>query len=104
MGAGKTTFIQAICRELGVEEIVQSPSFAIIHEYKRRTGESLFHFDFYRVKKQEEIFDLGYEEYFDSGSYCFIEWPELMENLLPEGVVKVRISENPSRGERIIEF
>ena len=104
MGAGKTTFIQAICRELGVTDLVQSPSYAIIHEYKTRTGEPVFHFDFYRVKKLEEVYDLGYEEYLYSGSYCFIEWPEPMEALLPESVVSVRIEADQSDSTRLIEF
>jgi tRNA threonylcarbamoyladenosine biosynthesis protein TsaE len=104
MGAGKTTFIQAICRELDVADIVQSPSFAIINEYKTRSGEPVFHFDFYRIKKLEEIFDLGYEEYLYSGSYCFIEWPESMEGLLPEGVKKIKIDVIQPDESRRIEF
>jgi len=97
MGAGKTTFIKAICHRLGATDIVQSPTFALINEYKTREGESLFHFDFYRIKKVEEAYDIGYEDYIYSGSYCFIEWPELVEELLPEDSVKVRISGNGSR-------
>ena len=104
MGVGKTTLIKALSRELGVVDIVQSPSFAIINEYKTIAGESVFHFDFYRIKKLEEVFDLGYEEYLYSGSYCFIEWPELMEELLPEEVIKVRIVADPVHEERLIEF
>ena len=104
MGAGKTTFIQVICRELGVTDLVQSPSYAIIHEYKTGAGESVFHFDFYRVKKLEEVYDLGYEEYLYSGSYCFIEWPETMESLLPEGFVSVRIEADQDDRSRRIEF
>jgi tRNA threonylcarbamoyladenosine biosynthesis protein TsaE len=101
MGAGKTTFIKVLCRRLGAIDIVQSPSFSIINEYQSRLGESVFHFDFYRIKKIEEAFDIGYEDYFYSGSYCFIEWPELIEELLPEGTVKVSITGEP---ERLIEF
>ena len=101
MGAGKTTFIKVLCQYLGAVDIVQSPSFAIINEYKARTGESIFHFDFYRIRKIEEAFDIGYEDYFYSGSYCFIEWPELIEELLPEGTVKVSIT---GEQERLIEF
>ena len=101
LGAGKTTFIKVLCRLLGATDIVQSPSFAIINEYKIPTGESLFHFDFYRIKNLEEIFDIGYEDYLYSGAYCFIEWPEQMEELLPEEVVRVRIS---GERERVIEF
>jgi tRNA threonylcarbamoyladenosine biosynthesis protein TsaE len=101
MGAGKTTFIKAICKLLGVSDLVQSPSFSIINEYNTQTGDSLFHFDFYRIKKLEEVFDIGYEDYIYSGSYCFIEWPELVEELLPPDVVKVSISGDP---ERYLEF
>ena len=101
MGAGKTTFIKVICHYLGATDIVQSPSFAIINEYQTNQGESLFHFDFYRIKKIEEAYDIGYEDYFYSGSWCFIEWPELIEELLPEGTVKVYISGD---SERTIEF
>ena len=101
MGAGKTTFIKVICRMLGATDVVQSPSFALINEYKTINGESLFHFDFYRIGKIEEIYDIGYEDYIYSGSYCFIEWPELMENLLPDNAVKVTIS---GEQDRIIEF
>jgi tRNA threonylcarbamoyladenosine biosynthesis protein TsaE len=92
MGAGKTTLIRAICSCLGTVDVVQSPSFSIINEYKTLTGESVFHFDFYRIKKVEEAFDIGYEDYFYSGSYCFIEWPELIEPLLPPDTVNVTIS------------
>ena len=101
MGAGKTTFIKAICRILGVNDPVQSPSFAIINEYKNQSGESIFHFDFYRIKKTEEVFDIGYEDYFYSGSYCLIEWPEMVESLLPLNSVKVRIS---GEDQRVIEY
>lgn len=100
MGAGKTTFIKAICHELGVADIVQSPTFSIINEYKTTTGESLFHFDFYRIKKLEEVFDIGYEDYIYSGSYCFLEWPELIEPLLPEDTVRINIF---GENERVIE-
>jgi tRNA threonylcarbamoyladenosine biosynthesis protein TsaE len=101
MGAGKTTFIKELCHQLGATDIVQSPSFTIINEYKTRSGDPLFHFDFYRIRKQEEVMDIGYEEYFFSGNYCFIEWPEKIEQLLPEAIVRVRISGD---GEREIEF
>ncbi|MEI6455084.1 MAG: tRNA (adenosine(37)-N6)-threonylcarbamoyltransferase complex ATPase subunit type 1 TsaE [bacterium] len=103
MGAGKTTFIKAICRQLGANEIVQSPSFAIINEYTTHSEESLYHFDFYRIKRAEEAFDIGYEEYIYSGSYCFLEWPELIEQLLPADVIKVTIAVEPD-GCRKIEF
>jgi tRNA threonylcarbamoyladenosine biosynthesis protein TsaE len=104
MGAGKTTLIKTICSELGVGDIVQSPSFAIINEYKTLGAESVFHFDFYRIRKLEEVFDLGYEEYIFSGSYCFIEWPEMMEALLPEEVIKVSIAVDPESGSRMISW
>lgn len=91
MGAGKTTFIQAVCRELGTPDNVTSPTFALINEYKTETGDSVFHFDFYRIKNLEEAYDLGYEDYFYSGSYCLIEWPEKIETLLPQNYVEVKI-------------
>jgi tRNA threonylcarbamoyladenosine biosynthesis protein TsaE len=97
MGAGKTTFIKTICHELGVTDIVQSPTFSIINEYKTESGESIFHFDFYRIKSIAEVFDIGYEDYLYSGSYCFLEWPELIESLLPEGVIRVRITGQSAR-------
>ena len=101
MGAGKTTFIKTICQELGVTDIVQSPTFSIINEYKTKLDESIFHFDFYRIKKLEEVFDFGYEDYLYSGSYCFLEWPELIESLLPEDTIRIRIA---GEHERVIEF
>ena len=91
MGAGKTTFIKAICEALGVADPVASPTFAIVNEYADGNGEPIFHFDFYRIKNLREAIDIGTEEYFYSGSPCFIEWPELIEELLPEGTVSVRI-------------
>ena len=93
MGAGKTTFVKAICEELGVEDVITSPTFAIINEYSGRDG-VIYHFDFYRIKKLEEVYDMGYEDYFYSGALCFIEWPELIEDVLPEDAVKVKITEN----------
>lgn len=91
MGAGKTTFIKAICHELGVEDEALSPTFAIINEYHTRDTEPVYHFDFYRINKLEEVYDIGYEDYLYSGHYCFLEWPELVEELLPEEVVRVTI-------------
>ena len=91
MGAGKTTFIKAVCEELGVKETITSPTFAIINEYKDGEGNSIYHFDFYRINKLEEAFDFGYEDYFYSGSLCFIEWPELVKDLLPNDTVNVYI-------------
>jgi tRNA threonylcarbamoyladenosine biosynthesis protein TsaE len=102
MGAGKTTFIKALCLELGSEDTITSPSFALINEYSTQKGEIIYHFDFYRIKKLEEAYDLGYEDYIYSGNYCFIEWPEMIEALLPEGIVQVKISE-ADNGERIFE-
>jgi tRNA threonylcarbamoyladenosine biosynthesis protein TsaE len=92
MGSGKTTIIKAICKILGAIDIATSPTFTLVNEYKIVTGESLYHFDFYRIRKTEEVFDFGIEEYFASGSYCFMEWPELVEDILPPGTVKIRIS------------
>ena len=104
MGAGKTTFVKAVCEELGVDDVITSPTFAIVNEYQSaRTGDSIFHFDFYRIKKLEEVYDMGYEDYFYNGGLCLIEWPELIEQLLPEDAVKVSISEQPD-GSRLIEF
>jgi len=91
MGAGKTTFIQSVCRNLGSKDNVTSPTFALINEYKTTQQQSIFHFDFYRIKDIEEAFDLGYEDYLYSGNYCLIEWPEMIEPLLPENIVKVKI-------------
>ena len=104
MGAGKTTFIKAVCEELGVEDVITSPTFAIVNEYRSdTTGELIYHFDFYRIKKIEEVYDMGYEDYFYSGALCFSEWPELIEELLPEEAVKVTIEENAD-GSRIVRF
>jgi len=100
MGAGKTTFVKAICEELGVEDVITSPTFAIINEYHAH-DDIIYHFDFYRIKKLEEVYDMGYEDYFYSGALCFIEWPELIEELLPEDAVKVSIKENPD-GSRTV--
>ncbi|KAA6319750.1 tRNA threonylcarbamoyladenosine biosynthesis protein TsaE [termite gut metagenome] len=94
MGVGKTTFIKAVCRELGVKETVNSPTFAIVNEYRsEKTNKPIYHFDFYRIKKLEEVYDLGYEAYFYSGALCFIEWPELVEDLLPEKTLKTSMEE-----------
>lgn len=102
MGAGKTTFIKAVCEELGVEDVITSPTFAIINEYTGQDG-AIFHFDFYRIKKLEEVYDMGYEDYFYSGALCFIEWPELIEEVLPEDAVRVSIQEKED-GSRAILF
>ena len=102
-GSGKTTFIKAICEELGVEDVINSPTFAIINEYRSNTtGELIYHFDFYRINKISEAEQIGTEDYFYSGALCFIEWPEKIEELLPGDVVNVTISEN-SDGSRTVE-
>lgn len=94
MGAGKTTFIKAVCEELGVDDPVNSPTFAIINEYRSATtGELIYHFDCYRLDKIEEAYDLGAEDYFASGALCFIEWPDKIEELLPYDCVNVHIAE-----------
>ncbi|EEX54300.1 tRNA (adenosine(37)-N6)-threonylcarbamoyltransferase complex ATPase subunit type 1 TsaE [Hoylesella loescheii] len=104
MGSGKTTFIKAICEELGVTDVITSPTFAIVNEYhSEQTSKPIFHFDFYRIKKLEEVYDMGYEDYFYSGSLCFLEWPELIEEILPADVVKVKIEEQAD-GSRTVTF
>lgn len=112
MGAGKTTFIKALCEELGVTDTVTSPTFAIVNEYEIthaptvelvREPASIYHFDFYRIKRLEEVYDMGYEDYFYSPSLCLIEWPELVEEVLPEDVLKVTITVQDN-GERTIEW
>ena len=91
MGAGKTTFIKALCEELGVTDVVNSPTFAIINEYAAGK-EKIYHFDFYRINKPEEALDFGYEDYFYSGSFCFVEWPEKIADLLPQDTLKLYIT------------
>lgn len=93
MGVGKTTLIKEICAELGVKDVVCSPTFAIVNEYAAANGDPVYHFDFYRLKSLGEAYDLGYEEYFYSGYYCFTEWTEKVEELLPENYVRVDIEE-----------
>ena len=92
MGAGKTTFIKAICRQLGIEDDALSPTYAIVNEYHTQEDIPVYHFDFYRINKLEEIYDIGYEEYIYSGHFCFIEWPELLRELLPKEAVSVFLS------------
>jgi tRNA threonylcarbamoyladenosine biosynthesis protein TsaE len=96
MGSGKTTLIQEICKSLKSSDRVTSPSFAIVNEYFSSTGDAIYHFDFYRLKSLEEAYDLGYEDYFFSGNYCLIEWPEKIELLLPGEHIKVMVSEEES--------
>lgn len=103
MGTGKTTFIKAICEELGVEDVITSPTFAIVNEYTDVEGGAVYHFDFYRIKRMEELYDMGADEYFYSGNLCLMEWPELVEDALPEETVKVTISKQPD-GSRLLEF
>ena len=104
MGAGKTTFITALCKVLGVQEdAVSSPTFAIVNEYRTADGEPLYHFDFYRIENVAEALDIGIFEYFDSGSLCLMEWPENIEPLLPEDTLPVRISVEPD-GSRTISW
>lgn len=93
MGVGKTTFVKAVCEILGVKDTITSPTFAIVNEYRTNTGDQIFHFDFYRIRKVEEVYDMGYEDYVYSGAVCFLEWPELIEELLPEDAVRVTLSE-----------
>ena len=101
MGAGKTTFIKALCEVLGVKDVITSPTFAIINEYTDGNNNPIYHFDFYRIKKLEEVYDMGYEDYFYSGNLCLLEWPELVEDVLPENVIKVTIEEQ-SDGSRLL--
>ena len=104
MGVGKTTFIKAVCEELGVTDPINSPTFAIINEYySTKRNAPIYHFDFYRIKKLEEAYDMGYEDYLYSGELCFIEWPELIEELLPENSVAVHMSEQKD-GSRLIRI
>jgi len=101
MGAGKTTIIKAICKVLGAVDIISSPTFTLVNEYRTSTGETLYHIDFYRIKKLEEVFDFGIEEYLTGDSYCFMEWPELIEEILPLETVRIRITVDDD-GQRIL--
>ncbi len=104
MGAGKTTFIKAFCEVLGSNDVVSSPTFSLVNEYEGSGGEVLFHFDFYRIKKLEEVFDIGFEEYVYSGNYCFLEWPERITELLPEKYVQISIEVLNSNERKITWF
>lgn len=104
MGAGKTTFIKAVCDALGVTDVVNSPTFAIVNEYySEKLAENVFHFDFYRIRHADEVRDLGFDDYLRSGCFCLMEWPELVEDLLPEDIVRVTLSELPD-GSRSLSF
>lgn len=103
MGAGKTTFIKAVCQELGVADVITSPTFAIVNEYTAGSttaegisaGDPIYHFDFYRIRRLDEVYDMGYEDYFYSGHLCLMEWPELIEPLLPDDALRVTIAQQP---------
>ena len=104
MGAGKTTFVKAICEEMGVTDVVNSPTFSIVNEYHTEPDDELiYHFDFYRIKKLDEAYDMGAEDYFYSGNLCLIEWPELVEAILPEDTVCVSIEEIEN-GQRVVKL
>ena len=103
MGAGKTTFVKALCEELGCDDVITSPTFAIVNEYTDGEQQPVYHFDFYRIKRLEEVYDMGYEEYFYSGALCLIEWPELIEDVLPDDTVRVTIEEQAD-GSRLLTF
>lgn len=103
MGAGKTTFISALCRVKGVDEdAISSPTFAIVNEYLTRSGESIYHFDFYRINRIEEALDIGFYDYIDSGALCLAEWPENIEQLIPEDALKVMITVNPDSSRVLV--
>lgn len=103
MGVGKTTFIREICHQLGVVEVVTSPTFALINEYHTKDGQFVYHFDLYRINKVEELYDFGYEDYLYSSNFCFIEWPEKAEEIIPAHVLRVKMNELAD-GSRKIEF
>lgn len=100
MGVGKTTFIKALCNKMGVDDTVNSPSFSIINEYRTKEGRTIFHFDFYRLRNEEELLDLGYEDYFYGGNICLLEWPEKIDNYLPEKLLILNLEEQPD-GSRV---
>ncbi len=104
MGAGKTTLIKNLCHRMGVTDEVNSPTFAIVNEYVTMENESVYHFDFYRIKKLEEAYDIGFENYFYSGNLCLIEWPEMIEPLLPDNHIRVNIRPGETDDDRIIEI
>lgn len=103
MGSGKTTFITAMCKQLQVEDLVSSPTFAIVNEYLAKNSLPVYHFDFYRIKKVDELFDIGFDEYCDEDAYCFIEWPEKAEEIIPDDFLKITIDETDNN-QRTISF
>lgn len=102
MGAGKTTFISALCKALGVKDKVNSPSFTLLNEYRCASGRAVYHFDFYRIKKPEEVFDIGFEEYVDSPGLCLIEWPQIIEEWLPADALRIKIAVLPDGKRQLI--
>ena len=104
MGAGKTTFIKALCRVLQVMDVTSSPSFGLIHEYRSERGDSVYHFDFYRIETVEEVFDIGYEDYLYSGDYCFMEWPEQVESILPDDTVRIALNSGEGGARELCEI
>lgn len=101
MGVGKTTLIKALAKVMGVSDTVSSPTFSLVNEYKTSEGKTLYHFDFYRINEETEALDMGVEEYFDSGNYCFIEWPEKIKNLLPLDAVSIYLSETEDGNRKL---
>jgi len=101
MGSGKTTLIKELSNQLGVKDVTSSPTFSLVNEYHTQEGELLFHFDFYRIEKEEEAYDMGIEEYFDRNAWCFVEWPENVENLLPLESVVIQLTINPDNSRNI---
>jgi len=104
MGAGKTTFIKSICKQLKVIDNISSPTFAIVNVYQTEITDEVYHFDFYRIKSIEEVYDIGYEDYFYGGQYCLMEWPEKIEELLPEDTITVEIKVDHTDQSRILSF
>jgi len=103
MGAGKTTLIKELVKQLGVDEIASSPTFSLVNEYQTNTGQTIYHFDFYRINSEEEAYDIGVEEYFYSNNWCFIEWGEKVQNLLPLDIININIG-ILSENQRTIEI
>lgn len=101
MGLGKTTLIKELTKQLGIKEVASSPTFSLVNEYKSDKNETVFHFDFYRINDEEEAYDMGLEEYLDSGAWCFIEWPSILENLLPLESVKLFLTKNDDNTRNI---